>query len=320
MKWRLENTITNSSLSGVNQYINIKVPLGLACWMVCSAPFIDLPTKQDPSRAHVFHLDVLITLTQLYGAYLPTDKLYMHSKRLKWLYRLLSQSKKQNNTLALQIRALYQRCYVCSDKTYIPIDGPADEEQQQQVMQNLKCYDLSPADLISLYSMVDPNLKADAIKLSVNWTPSPTQYSVSWPDYGLNTRTIEVDTPICANTMRPFYHVNKTETWKDEFRRYYHSQVEKCISVDKCYIGFVEKYQKYPASVDEFIIYMYTHYCVNRCHMSLPAPIHQFAQEVMDAYAWHRIDPRDFIQITRSSARIEDRIRMEQMFVSAAAL
>jgi hypothetical protein len=305
MKWRLQNTTAWASLTGLPQYLNVRVPLGLACWMVTASPLLNLPSKRDMMRAHVFHLDELFHLTALYEA--PIDeRCQVHGKRLVALYKLLSICKKDKRRLDMMIRALYQNC-----DNYIPLDGPAEEDQVTQVLQDLKdTYNLvgTKEELVSLHQLVNPNLSAGDIPLSLEFTPTNLQYAIEW-EYGLSRTTIEGHHPICPKTMRPFYYV-KDKTWKDEFISTY--KTDKVFSGHECYIRYVNKYNKYP-SVEELINYLYEYHCVNRNYKCLPAPVNQFANEIVEECNKHITDVpvEEFIRITNASMCIADRIKME---------
>lgn len=332
LKWRLNNAYANASLSGSSQFMNIKVPLGMACWMVLASPFLHLPSKQDMVRGHVFHMDSLIMLNIMYGAYIP-EKIKRHAQRLRTLYSMLSKCKKleSGTRLASYIRSLCQRCHkinldnvhidsndnYCKQKVeWIPIDGDPDEKQITVIREKLKLQ-LPVQEIIGLYNMVNPNLSADNIELDIDWTPIGLKAStVDWPDYGSSTVTKKVPHPVCWATMRPYYRFGD-QCWKDQFKKGYHENVEKCISLPKCYITFVEKYNRYPASVDELILYTFHYYCVYRTFTTLPAPMYQFACEVMDDYKQiqETTSISEFLEKAQKSYAIQDRIRMESMDV-----
>jgi hypothetical protein len=137
-------------------------------------------------------------------------------------------------------------------------------------------------DIIGLAAMVNPNLSADSIDLDIDLEFNKLhEIDYCWVGYGNNIQTIKKEIPICPFTMRPHYLITETKTWKDSFQNLYKFSPDQCISIHRVYVYFVNKYHKYPENVDEFLLYIYYFYCVNRNYKTLPAPIVQFAQEAL---------------------------------------
>jgi hypothetical protein len=337
MQWRMKNTRTFASMTGLSQYPNAHVPLELACWMVVVSPLLKLPTDKDVSRAHVFHLHHLLSLFKLSDLNLPEThlkQLERYANLIKILYIMLSRCKKQKQRLDMLMKALYQKCiYIETSKTsnliqkgdycnepiqWIPIDGQASQEQVDKVLMELQL-DGKPDELLGLYNLVDPSLSAENIPFPYDWTPTniPT-HAITWPSYGLSEQTTVGYIPICPQTCRPYYHVHH-ETWKDQAETVYHMKPEELISANADYIHFVNRYDRYPTTSEEFMTYLYYRYIVHRYKTSLPAPIVQFIREIFDSYAeiTTTITPEEFKQRTTDSVFITKRTAMEQTSLSS---
>lgn len=75
MRYVMDTRMTNASLSGNSQYMMIKVPLGMALWMVATSPLLSLTPERDMSRTHVWYLDTIYKLTQIGGYVIESEKL-----------------------------------------------------------------------------------------------------------------------------------------------------------------------------------------------------------------------------------------------------
>lgn len=332
MKWRLANTMTFASMSGLTKYPNTRVPLALSCWMVVVSPLLKLKTNQDMVRAHVFHLKYLFELLALTGLYVPSDvleNLKHYAVLLRTMLVMLSMCKKQENKLDVMIRALYQKCirveysqvcgiikrdsYCCEFVEWVPIDGSASSTQIEQVLKDLNL-ELASDELIGLHAMVSPSLSAENIPLNIDWKPtSLPSYSVSWQKYGTEESTVSADIPICPSTCRPYYKTIDEETWEQTAERVYQMRHHDLISANANFIHFVERYDRYPKNHQEFLTYLYYYYVVNRKKNSLPAPIMQFIKEIIDSYSSivRTIPVEEFKRRTADSLMIEKRLAME---------
>jgi len=321
MKHRLEHSQTWASLIGLPQYLSVVVPLGVACWTIAAAPLLEhMRVKQDAMRAHVFHMPGIFELMDLYGAHLPRrSDVERHAMRLQTLFKMLHTCKKcakfQERALAL-----VQRCVKAGD-AWIPIDGPADDQQKQLVVQEMMdsygvSHELDARELACLASLVDPQKSVDDISLPLNWTPEPPSHIVSWPNYGLSTESVVSYIPICCETARPYYHVDGQKTWGDAFIETYHFDKAQCIPGCVWYINYIAHHNQFP-NIDQFI-----QYCMNRCRnrkiKTLPAPFVQFAQELLDSYEplCKTMTTQEMTRRAAKSACIADRIVLEKACAS----
>lgn len=334
LKWRLAYTQTFASMCGLTKYPNERVSLELACWMVITSPLLELPNEKDMVRAHVFHLEYLFKLVSLTDLYIPPcelEQLKRYAKLIKTMYMMLAKCKRNKKHLDMLMKALHQRCIrvnfddvcgivekgnYCSEYVeWIPIDGPASSEQKQTVLQQLSLQgDLD--ELYGIYKMINQSVSAENIDLKINWKPvnRPPIYAISWAKYGLDEHTVEGDIPICPATCRPYYQVSPKQTWIETAERVYKMNQEDLVSANACFIHFVQRYNKYPQTRQEFLTYLHYYYVVNRKKESLPAPIMQFIVEIFKSYDHiiRTISVEEFIKLTMQSLMIQNRIAMEK--------
>lgn len=295
MKHRLEHAMTWASMSGQTKYVNVKVPLGVACWMVANSPALKLPTRKDMMRAHVWHLEAILDLNNLFGGLLD-PRVKQHAKRLKTLYKMLSECKKNK---AFHVKALtyYQRHLLLVDGTIIPIDGQSETPDYE---------------MACLAKMVHQNMSADTIDLDIDWCPEKLKAYISWPGYGLKTTTTETITPVCPATVRPYYVTSNSKIWEQSFRDVYGFEATKSIPLHAWYIDYVRKHKSYP-DFNQLIKYAYER-CTNRGVMTLPSPIAQFVREILCSFEHisKTLSVEEFIRHANASVCIKDRIVLER--------
>jgi hypothetical protein len=301
MKYRLHHGSIWASMSGQPKYLNVRVPLGVACWMVVSSPMLNLPPNRDMIRAHVWHTNALFELNELFGGNVGDheQKLRTHATRLKTLYKMLTACKKDKHFHARSM-VHYQRCIRLKDGTLIPIDGVCETPNYE---------------LAALSMKVHQNLAAEMIDLDVDWVPPTVQPAINWPEYGLNTQTVDHAVRICSATARPYYRLQNNTTWKDNFKKEFKFDLDRCISLHSWYINYVQKYKCYP-DFDKFVKYAYQR-CLNKQVNTLPAPVAQFIHETIESYQplTDLIDADEFVRRADASAPIAERIKMESMCV-----
>ena len=322
LKWRLENTHSTASLSGLPGYFDMRVKLGVACWMIVTCPVLGLEASKDLSRLHVFNLGVLRELVGVSGLYIPDGvmgKLTNHGERLGMLYKMLYKCKRDpEGVLKGLMQALYQRCVRLHNGTYIPIDGDAGQEQKAAVMGEIQSMlghtGLSVEEVYNIHTMVSPDKSCDAVELKygdVMLVKELPKGSVSWPGYGLDTETIELHHVICPKTCRGKYAFGD-HTWREEAEACYKMQVTGLISVPECFIRYVCKYGKYPECVDDLVTFVWEFYST-RGRKSLPAPIMQFAREVFEDYGdiMKSVDASEFVVQSDRSRIVARRMVLE---------
>jgi hypothetical protein len=153
MLFRLKNSISSASLTGLSGYVQSKMRLDAAVYFtLCSSLFLPPPEPAyDTLRYHLLHVNELLALADLAKLKIPSV-LIKHIHRTQLTFQLLNMSKKPNGKriLANIQRALYQNSIpINSDNIgadllekndndiykypqftlpFVPIDGPAKEE------------------------------------------------------------------------------------------------------------------------------------------------------------------------------------------------
>lgn len=286
LEHRLKHRFTYAALSNRPLPFNPKVSLGLAFWIIAVLPLLELPRACDFSLSHVFHMPLI---HELAGVNIPEqDRLREHARRMKALYRLQMLHKNSRRTFKNLIRALYQNAVWVND-TWIPLDGPASKEQQRTVLDQLGMDNAEEAHYLA--SLTDPQTSYPSLSIRAH-IPDLPPYDVSWP-YGINAHYKPNKLSICPRTQRPH------APWKEQAEAFYGAPVSQLISCNECYVRYVHTYKKYPETVDEFVHFMYRYYVVHRNRPSLPAPIVQFASEVL-AENTSRIPIEAYLTSTRN--------------------
>lgn len=289
---RLKHSQTYAGLSNTPLGFNPRVSLGLAAWIVSVSPLLELGPQQDFSRVHAFYLNILHNLAERAGLPLPQrDRLVKHAVYLCRLFKLQQKHKNDRATFKQTITALYQRAIRIKNR-WIPLDGPASIEQQKMVLEELGVSDLTPEETYYLASLTDPQIKSPLLSINFAVLPLP-HYATVWP-YGESTTCKPNAIPICLETCRPYV------PWKENAEAFYKAPHEKLISCNESFVRFVQYRGSYPTSVDDFVDFMYNYYVLKRGNKTLPAPILQFANEVLNENkeVMSYYTPAKFIAIT----------------------
>lgn len=327
LRWRLAHRTTYASLSGLSGYYNVRVPLGVACWMVAAAPLLGLPAKRDVTRLHAFQLPTIYDLVRLSGFQLPNAAALDHYRaRLVCLFKCSAWAKAAAAVPpSVAARALYQRCVRVQCPPYwVPIDGPADVDQIAAVRaEHFVGADwdaLSDAEIVEIVAAArEPNVAVGSIELPFGAAPPALPPSVvRWPGYGLSTQTRRVVIPICPATGRPYY-TTPPGTWKEAVTAAYGVAPTECLSANERYVRFVARYGRFPATTDEFVAYLYQSYSGGAASAAaegapLPAPVVQFAEETLETHApliAAGMTPAEFTERAERSRPIDQRIAIE---------
>lgn len=275
MKWRLANSTTFLSLSGLPELPTTRVPLGVAVWYVIAASALSLSGREEPIRAHLLHVDALLKLSELSGYALPAAAT-AHVSRLRALLSMLAASKKDRHRLPIVAKGMYQNMYAVDAAQvgdavraletvtqFIPLDGPATDASRAAVLATVpKAWArLGYKEVHALASMVDPSLSAGDISLPYDFAPVaeerwPAAADVQWK-YGVERAADEVAAvPICAVTCRPFYKLPAPATgeWKDAASAFYGFAAAEQLPINRNYGDFVAKYRAYP-TLDELLTF-----------------------------------------------------------------
>jgi hypothetical protein len=151
MLFRLKNTVSSASLTGLSGYVQSKIRLDAAIYFsLSSSLFLPPPEPSyDTLRLHLLHIEEFLCLAELAKLKIP-NIIFKHIRRTKLALELLNMSKKPNGKkilLSIQ-RALYQNSIIINKDNinpellvmtnnvykysqftlpFVPIDGPANE-------------------------------------------------------------------------------------------------------------------------------------------------------------------------------------------------
>lgn len=148
--FRLKNSKTMASLSGLSQLVSIQVNTDIAVWYCVNSCCFDQPLNRDTFRFHTYSMDALIPLVDVLGY--PYHKgVHAHLSRTKAMLSTHSVFKKlpvelrKNFTEAL--RCLSQNAVEIKKEnisrevlngeifsSFIPIDGQASKQQMERII------------------------------------------------------------------------------------------------------------------------------------------------------------------------------------------
>jgi hypothetical protein len=226
--FRLRNTRTMASMCGLSQFVSTQVSTDIALWYTANSGFLNNPVEKDTFRFHLFNLQHILKLIRLLN-YPMHQGFQRHYQRTLALYHLLDSYKRcsphQRKAMKCLFRGLYQKGFlvdtsklekrfreneVCSE--FIPVDGPADEVQIQEVKSRMPafCKDMLREDLLYVCSLLDDHKQIQEIFLDYTVeVPAVPEAQVNWK-YGLEHYKHNIK--ICPLTMRPL-SVDNNKSW-----------------------------------------------------------------------------------------------------------
>ncbi len=324
MRWRLRSRSTFASLTGLPNCVITRVPLDVAIWWVCNAPVavlaIDSKPTTDPLRAHVHEFKHLSALAELAGLVFAPQTA-AHAERLRCMLHMLSMSKHTTGPMSMgrsgtkilddTVRGLYQASLQINGRPLF-IDGPSTKTPQDTPWPSL-----DTRTIIALRKCVSPQFSASDIALPVAFCPQqvPTPV-VEWPFMDVYDPNELID--VCPATMRPWYNLPSGDTWRDAATRVYNVDYRRVLPGNKFYIEFVQVHERYPATVEEYLKYMYTKVTARETipHTTLPANAVELANSIMNDYSRviKGVTPTEFNRRTIVSCEIEARVRIENQW------
>ena len=339
--YRLKNSKTMASLSGLAQFVSTKVYTDEAIWYVVNSGWLNQPTDRDTFRFHVFNMDPLVKMTQLLG-YPIEPNMEKHLYRTKVMMQMLSMTKRMTTSERLdfnnRIRGLVQNGFFVNltnlseefkkretIASFVPADGPASVKQICEIVETLPSNftKITKNELIYIASLVDPSKSASDIKLDYNLDAPDVKFSVDWA-YGLKDYAPNL-VNICPVTFRPFYNMKSKSgsivDWKSYVTEEFKIPADKMLKGNKYYATFMLKYKARP-NVDEFILYCYNRYVLHGSDSisgkktTLPKQFCQFFNDINYGYEFIT-DFNDefydkFVKVYTKSMSIEKRIEFEE--------
>lgn len=222
--YRMKTAKSYASMCGQAQFFNKQVSMDIAIWYCVNSGYLNLPTDRDTFRFHFYNLEPMMKIVKALGY--PNDKNLMgHYNRTKALFGFLSVYKTMRNehdrkTLENMLTGLYQNGVFISPKNlckkfvdtetcslFVPVDGPAIEEQVEKIRKLLGekyafTKDLTDEELYFMAKFADPKKNISQTPLDYNIEiPALPQAEINWK-CGME----ELEHPkICPKTLRPYH-------------------------------------------------------------------------------------------------------------------
>ena len=256
--------MTNMTLSGLPIAPMIKCPADIAIWFCVISPDVMLYRGENHSAIQVEddatnrlrsfgntaeHLiQLLEMLDYCYDREWTFDRVRLY-KAFEWM---MLQSKDPNSNWRTRIRAQWQNHIVLPSGIVVLLDGPA--EAPLPLPAELQGFSLGK--ILALMPLVDKSKKTNSIMIPRVLEPIQAPAAVTnygYPD--MPNDWIRASIPVCPETMRP-YVIDKRDRkeWRLRSEMMYGS-LDKQIHNYNYFIQFVFEKNKYPASIEEFILY-----------------------------------------------------------------
>ena len=300
LKYRLMNSNSYMSLSGLPTYPVYSVPLGLALWCSVMATTSNLSLikdpKNDPIRLHLSYSNDIIELLNIININVP-NKLIQHINRLKTLRHFLLEVKKgKEQTLKLKnlVDALSYNAIETLD-LWILIDGQPSDLQISNVISKfpIVCQDLSNTEIKDILELCDSNKAEADIYIPYNYNIKPFRKTIT-KNWEFNNNLPYHKVNISPKTCRPYYNISDNgfmKTWLDKAIEIYGYTL---FSTNNFFGKYISENKKYPTK-SEFLNYIFM-YHFTRGKKTLPICVEQFVDEVFNDYQeiLQTIDPGIF--------------------------
>ena len=243
LKYRLENSRTYISLSGLTGFNRTLAPVDVALYYVLNSNDVIL-------RKHIFNSEVIMDiLTNVFRYKISYDRLtYIYKTKIA--LSMLSLIKKDSSDFHLRIKCLTNDYYE-TDKQIIPIDYQISDNKLMKILNTFPDYykKVSINDLVYLSTLVNPNYSASYIVIKS--FPYDYLFKYEWKDYNLNTEELKIS----INTFRPYYYSN----WKEKAKIRHNIDVDSQVSAYNDFIRCYLSLKKFP-NYYEFAAYSYKRY------------------------------------------------------------
>lgn len=315
---RMRRAKTNLTLSGFPIAPHVKAPMDIAVWYCVASPFFADAQKEPTNRLRDFNA----TASYLIGLVDLLNYPYKKEETRHWmnLYHafawLMSQAKTADSQWRERLRAQYQNSTTANNgAVLVLLDGPATEASRPRLPE----FGLSLDVLLGLAAMVDVSKKTNAIYMP--YAPAalavpPSVWNYAYPVVRLSDDFMPDLSPC---TYRPVVIDRAArQHWAVcSVARY--GPLKKQVSLYNYFIRFAEDHVRYPASQDEFIVYLARKQAAredDRAMDTLPAHIRSFVDELFRNYervlgaGFANVPVAEFIAVTNAS-RPEDRRKVK---------
>ena len=301
LAYRLKNSRTMASLSGLAQFVTTNVTSDIAVWYCVNSGYLNQPTDRDTFRFHLFNMPALIKITEALG-YPNHPGLQRHLIRTKTVMQLLSNFKKLNTNQKKEFKrwfeGLYQNGIILDKETkfsakfkelevcsrFIPIDGEASKEQVEVIRKRFPAeYEaLSDEELYFISTLIDASKAASDIYLDYNMKPPHLpKPRINWC-YGIEEED-HSQVQFNPKTLRPYYHV-KGELWEECAKKCFKvTDVNKLFKGCKYLEAYIAKYEKMPEYAELLVFYYNRYVEADKC-TTLPFLTQSWTRELSEKF------------------------------------
>lgn len=312
LKYRMFNSKTYMTLSGLPTYPVYSVPLVVALWSCINATRFTRDPKCDPLRLHLSYSEDIIELLKFVEISVP-EKLVQHIKRVKVMRKLLYECKKgkKDKLRNLEHALIFNSIKV--EDTWIHIDGTISDDQIRTIIVELseiynECSYLSRNELLHIIPLCAGSCNRPESDVELLYDMNIADYKISKiQNWKYDENTPSVINNICLQTCRPYYY----ENWENDYEVKYGHTI--FISINRQFGEYICNYYKYPTK-NEF--YMYIYKCISMKSsppLTLPICIQQFIDEVFEEYnnIMKDIEVKEFIKRWNNSVSRDKRIAIQ---------
>jgi hypothetical protein len=349
LRYRMENSNCNISMSGLSSHMQLKTKFGLALRFVLSQAEINIPKDQSSFPTFSGSTQHIISLLDLYGTALPS-KLIKYCTAVQTLSRLVAEVKELHlASFETKYRALIGNFFhikpgnlsqvVLDDAIkngwffeFVPVDGP-------QTVLPPYATDMSPDMMNLTYNLArfiidngTESTTAFSLLESVSYDASdkfylqPMPLADDWSLYKHPYTYVKGDVKIHHRTLRPVTF-NGNVHWKTQFENYFNSDKhftgvvfdstpEQRPSGDvfcgtRMYGAFLETFGFHP-TLSDFVLYCYKTVKNSQYHHST-IPYVEFCESVIESYDFSRSMPvSTFLSLYAASQNRDERVKIEQ--------
>jgi len=310
--YRMNNSKTYMTLSGLPTYPVYSVPLIVALWSCINATCFTTDPKSDPLRLHLQYSEDIIELLKLVDI-TTSEQLIQHIKRTKVMRKLLYECKKgkKDKLKNLEHALIFNSIKV--EDTWIHIDGTISQEQIGNIISELseiynECSYLSRNELLHIISLCSRSCSRSESDVQLLYDMNIADYKISKiQNWKYDENTPSVINNICIQTCRPYYY----ENWENDYKvKYGHTNF---ISINRQFGEYICNYTKYPTK-NEFLMYLYKCISIKSSPpLTLPICVEQFIDEVFEEYKniIKYIKPEEFVKRWTNSVSKDKRIEIQ---------
>jgi len=292
LRYRLANTTTYASLTGLVTLVTTKVSTDIALWYILASHAYQHNAASDPIRFHMPHIQYIRELVAfLFSEQSISPKFDKYIALLRWILSSLSyvkQSPKHAQFLKRAQQALYQnhlvlRPTVTQPSTQVPVVVILDERLDTintnsnmnvgnapsilaTIQEQVKVHEpISTAHMYNIFEQVSPNKSASDIPVPSTDDTSlhpPLEVKNVWKWEQTQINSLDYVIPICYATFRPqsvYFdeELQREVSWKESaLQRYKYKSPTTDFPCLKYFLMFIIRYNQVPTR-EAFVAFCY---------------------------------------------------------------